>query len=95
MFGGGGGARGAADEEHDLWPENERAWAVWHDVQTQWRSGVGGISGLDYAGVRAWIDELGLTPEDRRDVWSGIRACERAVLEVHAEPREPRQGAMR
>lgn len=64
---------------------------MWCDVQTQWRTGVAGATGLDYAGVRAWLDELGLPPDERRAAWAGIRACERATLEAHAERREREQ----
>ena len=65
-----------------LWPENVRAWHCWLDLQTQWRVGVSGITGLDYPGVRAYLDEEGLQPDERADVWRGVRAAERAVLEV-------------
>ena len=56
-------------------------------MQTQWRIGRGGATGLDYAGVRAYLDEAELG-EARRDVWRGILACERATLEVWAENRK-------
>lgn len=69
-------------------------WDVWCDVQTQWRHGMSGATGLDYAGVRAHLDELGLVPGDeRRDIYNGIRAAERATLEARAEREasEPKQ----
>ncbi len=76
----------AALEVVYLWPDNLRAWGCWQDVQTQWRVGMGGATGLDYAGVRAYLEEAELG-EERRDVFAGIRACERATLEVWAENR--------
>ena len=63
------------------------AWNAWQSVQTQWRTGMGGATGLDYAGVRAYLDEIDLGA-DRRDVFAGIQACERATLDVWSEQRE-------
>ena len=71
-----------------LWPDNVRAWSCWQGVQTQWRVGMGGATGLDYAGVRAFLDEQQLAGDERREVFAGIQACERATLDVWAEQRE-------
>ena len=61
-------------------------WGVWCDVQTQWRySGMGSATGLDYAAVRAHLDELGLCGSERTDTYAGIRAAERATLQARAE----------
>lgn len=69
-----------------LWPENEPAWAVWVQCQTQWRTGMGGATGLDYAGVRALLDELDQPPgPERRQVFEGLRVLERATLDAWAE----------
>lgn len=57
-------------------------------MQTQWRVGMAGATGLDYAGVRALFDEEGLAGDERREVFAGIRAAEAAALEVWAEQRE-------
>lgn len=70
-----------------LWPDNVAAWRAWEAVQTQWRIGFSGATGLDYAGVRAYLDEIGLAGEERREVFAGILACERATLDVQAERR--------
>ena len=55
----------------------------------QWREGMGGRTGLDYAGVRAWFDLQGIRGAKRRRLFAGIQACEAATLEVWAEQREP------
>lgn len=70
-----------------LWPDCVRAWGCWMGVQTQWRVGMAGATGLDYAGVRAFLDEQDLGDE-RLEVFSCIQACERATLDVWAEQRE-------
>ncbi|MEY5100684.1 MAG: Phage related hypothetical protein [Pseudomonadota bacterium] len=60
-------------------------------MQTQWRDGPSGPTGLDYAGVRAWVDELALHGDERREVWAGLRACELAVLDVWRQREQERQ----
>jgi hypothetical protein len=81
-------AAGAPDQEDIayLWPCNVDAWNVWCDVQTQWLyAGMGSATGLNYAGVCAHLDELGLCGDERREVYAGVRAAERATLEARAE----------
>jgi len=73
-----------------LWPDNVLAWQCWQGVQTQWRVGMAGATGLDYAGVRAYLDEQDLGT-DRREVFAGIQACEHATLAAWAEQREREQ----
>lgn len=80
------------DETAYLWPCNVATWNVWCDVQTQWRhAGMGSATGLDYAGVRAHMDELGLLGDERRDTYAGIRAAECATLEARAERAEQKR----
>ena len=64
-----------------LWPCNVAAWQHWAGVQTQWRSGPGGATGLDYAGVRAYLDECGLCGDERKDIFAGLRAAEAGCLQ--------------
>lgn len=86
------GLLGAGDEPGDarteyLWPENVSAWRCWNAVQTQWRVGMGGATGLDYAGVRAWLELQDLEPGELREIFEGLRAAEVATLEVWGEQR--------
>jgi hypothetical protein len=79
----------AEDERVEyLWPDCVDAWRVWQLLQTQWRVGMAGATGLDYAAVRAVLDEEGLQGEARADAWSGVRAAEAATLQVWAEQRK-------
>ena len=70
-----------------LWPCNVQAWQCWQGVRTQWRTGMAGATGLDYAGVRAYFDLQGIRGAARRSVFAGIQACEAATLAVWAEQR--------
>lgn len=72
-----------------LWPECVPAWGHWRNVQTQWRTGVGGREGLDYDGVRAYLDEhLPRRGPKRRELFACIQAAEVACLDFWAEARE-------
>lgn len=71
-----------------LWPCNVRAWNIWQQVQTQWRVGMAGREGLDYGCVAAYLASVpGLRPKAHAELWAGLRAMERAALEVWAEQR--------
>ena len=75
-------ASNSAPQEEFLWPCNVPTWLHWQEVQTQWRvGGMGGATGLDYAGVRASLDDQDLPADDRKDIFKGIRAAERGTLE--------------
>ncbi len=47
-----------------------------------------GASGLDYAGVRAWLDEQAFDADTRKEYFDGICAAERATLQGWAEQRK-------
>lgn len=58
-------------------------------MQTQWRVGMAGATGLDYAGVRAFLESQDdMAADERRDIWRGIQAAEVATLEVWADRRD-------
>lgn len=72
-----------------LWPENLLPWECWHSVQTQWRMGMGGATGLDYTAVLAYLkDGKGLRGKKRREVFGLLHLCERETLQVWAKKRE-------
>lgn len=85
-------AQGEPDPGGDtvyLWPECVDAWGHWQQLQTQWRAGFGGgATGLDYSGVRAYLDEQGIEPgPERRELFACLQACEFACLEAWSELR--------
>lgn len=54
-------------------------------MQTQWRVGMAGATGLDYAAVLAWLRDVdALAGDELRERMQLLRACEHAVLEVYA-----------
>jgi hypothetical protein len=74
--------------EHFIWPDNVQAWQCWQAVRTQWRVGMAGPTGLDYAGVLAYLRELGLLRSERREVFDAIQACEAEQLLCWDEQRQ-------
>lgn len=57
-------------------------------MQTQWRTGMGGATGLDYGAVLAYLRDVARVRGRRlREVFEGIQAAESEVLQVWAESR--------
>ena len=71
-----------------MWPCNLHAWGLWQELQTQWRVGMAGATGLDYTAVIAHLRASGLRGEPLREAYAAIREAESATLEVWAEERE-------
>lgn len=72
------------DAECEVWPENERAVAIFLDLGTQWRHGMGGVTGLDYSALWTPIRLRRVPRDEWQEVFEGIRIMERAVLEMKA-----------
>ena len=81
-------ALGPKEEGFKVWPENWPALQAFLAVQTQWASGMGGATGLDYMRVRAGLEMAGIevTPE----LFQSLRLMESAALEVFARLNEER-----
>lgn len=73
-----------------LWPCNVRAWHVWLSIQTQWRVGMGGRDGLDYAAVCFYLREVLRIRPGRHwgGIWIGLQAMEQATLKAWSEMRD-------
>lgn len=78
-------------EPVEMWPENELPAAIFGAMQTQWRYGMRGATGLDYAALPAVMDLAGVKKKHRADVFGSVQVIEREVLRLWAERRE-RQG---
>jgi hypothetical protein len=62
----------------DVWPENWEAVQVWMRAQTQWRVGMAGVTGLDYAGVDVVLERMGVA--DKADCFDRLQVMEAVVL---------------
>lgn len=72
--------------EFYLWTEHRPALELWLRVQTQWRVGHAGATGLDYTGVEAALRVL--APRKRRQLFRDLQVMERATLNEWAAQRE-------
>ena len=70
-----------------LWPEHVSTLELWFRVQTQWRFGMAGPTGLDYAGVESAMRLLSLPLRKRRALFNNLRTMERATLHEWAARR--------
>lgn len=69
-----------------LWPCNLRVFNIWHGIQTQWHVGMGGRTGLDYAGVLAYLREvLRIKPREVPQIFSSLQAMEFAALQAWSD----------
>jgi hypothetical protein len=68
-----------------VWPENAAAFEAFAALQTQWRVGMGGPIGLDYAAVPVVLELQGVAPSERRRVFDDLRVMEAEALKVFSE----------
>ena len=69
-----------AAEEFGVWPENWPTVETFLRVQTQWRTSMGGVTGLDYAAV-AWVLKL-YEVEDQRSLLENLQVMEAAAMRI-------------
>lgn len=70
------------EDEQDVWPENWPALELFSALATQWRVGMSGATGLDYAAVAATLTMLQIDPDDHPERLREIQIMERAALET-------------
>jgi hypothetical protein len=51
-------------------------------MQTQWRTGMSGATGLDYNALEPVMRLQGIKKRDQTEVFAGVRVMEIAALEV-------------
>ncbi|CAB3889692.1 hypothetical protein LMG6103_05858 [Achromobacter piechaudii] len=64
-----------------LLPENRLPFEVFCAMDTQWRVGAGGATGLDYGALPTVLRFLGVKRPEWSEVWDSVRVMERAALE--------------
>lgn len=64
-----------------LWPCNLPTWNLWHRLQTQWRVGMDGKSGLDYGAVAVYMGQVAcVRRKEFAKTFSALQTMERAAL---------------
>lgn len=57
-------------------------------ISTQWRTGMGGPTGLDYNVLPEIWKRLSIKKKDRNEVFAGLRVMESAALSTMAKHRD-------
>ncbi|MBP8293131.1 MAG: DUF1799 domain-containing protein [Caldilineaceae bacterium] len=70
-----------AHEVVQIWPQNLRAFSFFARLDTQWRVGMSGPTGLDYTAVLALIRAQRLPRETADALFDDVQTMERAALQ--------------
>jgi hypothetical protein len=73
----------------DLWPCLAPAFALYRAMQTQWRMGFSGPTGLDYNALPVVEQRLGISPDDAAELFGDVQAMEAAAL-LHLSTSRPK-----
>lgn len=73
------------EEAVEVWPENRSAYMLFAQLQTQWRIGMGGATGLDYNTLYHKMDRMKLEPDEYDELEDDIRTMEFAALRAMSE----------
>ena len=70
-----------------MWPDNHAAFILFNNLSTQWRIGMGGPTGLDYAAVYPLLDRAAKDQQEWDELFSDIQVMEGAALKQIGENR--------
>jgi hypothetical protein len=76
------------DETVEVWPDNWPSFLVMDSMGTQWRTGAGGATGLDYGVLPNVMKLVGIPAKDRPRVFQDIRVMESVAIAVMADARD-------
>ena len=67
----------------EIWPENVRAFELFHGLRKQWNlAPMGGPIGLNFLVAYSRMDRMGLTPEEYNQLDEDLQVMEDAALEA-------------
>jgi hypothetical protein len=69
-----------AQEPFELWPENWPAFELFCSLSTQWRTGVGGRTGLDYNVLFRLLDDRQLERPEWQQLFRDVQFIEGEAL---------------
>jgi len=76
----------ASSPPAEVYPDNLATVNVFIAMQTQWRVGMAGATGLDYAALPVVMRCVGVARKDWSHVFDGLRAMEEVTLaEMHKD----------
>jgi len=71
----------------EVWPDNLHAVNVFILMDTQWRTGMAGRTGLDYAALPVVLDAQAISDTERGDVFECVRVMEGEALRIFSKER--------
>jgi len=69
-------------DEFEVWPDTLPAVNAFIAMETQWRVGFAGATGLDYTALPAVLDLMDMPPNERRDLFDDLRVLEGRALDL-------------
>lgn len=67
---------------YDVWPDTLPAINTFIAMETQWRVGMAGATGMDYAALPAVLDLMDVPRDERSDLFADLRVMEGRALEL-------------
>lgn len=75
-----------AEDDVEVWPENQAAFELFSQMQTQWNVGFSGHTGLQYLVLFALMERMGITVQAQEHLFEDIQVMELAALQaMHAK----------
>lgn len=72
----------------EIWDINWPAFSVFHSMSTQWRVGMGGATGLDYATLPIVAKLIGYKNKEVQDMFPDIQVMENEALITMGENKQ-------
>lgn len=76
------------DTAAEVWPDNVAAVNVFIAMDTQWRTGFGGATGLDYNVLPSVFRLAGIPRKEWPDTFECVRVMEAEAMKVMGESRD-------
>lgn len=68
-----------------VWDINWRTFSLFHSLSTQWRVGMGGATGLDYAAIPPVAKMLGIKKKELSSMFPDLQVMENEALVTMGE----------
>lgn len=72
-------------DDVEIWPGNWQVFRLFNALGTQWRTGPGGATGLDYTSIRDVASYIGIKKRQLPELFPDLQVMEAEALAVMAE----------
>ena len=73
------------DEDVEVWPDNWTVFRLFNALSTQWRTGAGGATGLDYSVIREVASLIGINKRRILELFPDLQVMEAEALLVMSD----------